>query len=289
MKIVQSKRKKSWFCNPLLYWIIALLATACIEYDETNLYFENGGLPIEYIVTNPTDSLKVAVVCMQCSPSPQGNLNKVNTIIDSALTEAPDIEYFCFGEGVLNKYFGTHYLEEDYSITIPDTLTDSLGSVCQHYQIYLSIGIIIRNGDYLNNAMVTFDPNGEIISIHKKNSLSYDEISEGYVGIKKHTILYINNFKIGVSIEDDTYSEWMMQQYIDEDIDILISPFSEYYGGGTITRVSRQIDAWQLVPNRYGEEITYGYEGVIFISDPMGNEVVSDYGKETYITYTIKK
>jgi predicted amidohydrolase len=266
-----------------------LLLTGCDNDYLTINAFEAEGTTINYNLPDTSSLLKVAVVSIECSKQKVNNIEKIYAQIESIMNSNPEVELICFGEALTGWYAETPSYIYGIAEQIPGPFTDSLAYFANKHAVYISIGMAEKNGENLYNSLVVINPNGDIVGIHRKNTLTSDDQNAGYAPMQNANVITINEFKAGLMICADVNGEWLTNHYIDADIDILLSAFASPIGLPAFNLISRRMDAWQIFPNRYGNENGNYYSGLIYISDPAGNIVKHHIGSESYFTYTIAK
>lgn len=275
----------------LLFLLLStlLIITSCEDDYLTINAFEAEGTTVNYNLPDTSATLHVAVVAIQCSKYKIDNIEKIFKKIDFIMASDPEVEIICFGEAITGWYAeDPSYLSEIAEI-IPGNFTDSLAFYAKKYAIYISIGLAERAGDRIYNSIIVINPGGEIIGIHRKNTLTSEDKKSGYSSLKNANVISINGFKAGLMICADVNGRWLTEKYIDEGIDIILSAFASPIGLPSFNIVSRRMNAWQIFPNRFGNEDGEEYSGLIYISDPAGNIVKYNFGSESYLTYTISK
>ena len=173
-------------------------------------------------------------------------------------------------------------------------------------RVFKKMGAVIINADEVGHRLLEkstpvyqkivklfglgiLNPDGEIIGVHRKNTLTSDDESAGYSSMRNDNVINLKDFRAGLMICADVNGKWLTEKYIDADIDIVLSAFASPIGLPAFNLISRRMDAWQIFPNRYGNEDGDEYSGLIYISDPAGNIINHQIGSESYFIYTIVK
>jgi (R)-amidase len=263
--------------------------TSCEDDYLTINAFEAEGTTVNYNLPDTSATLKVAVVSVQCSKYKIDNIEKIYKKIDFLMASDPEVEIICFGEAITGWYAEAPSYLSEIAETIPGNFTDSLAFYAKKHAIYISIGLAERAGDHIYNSLIVINPGGEIIGIHRKNTLTSEDKKSGYSSLQNANVISINGFKAGLMICADINGRWLTEKYIDEGIEIIISAFVSPIGLPSFNIISRRMNAWQIFPNRFGNEDGEEYSGLIYISDPAGNIVKYNSGSESYLTYTILK
>lgn len=281
---------KTEFKNTFLIFLFSLLLFQNCEdnYLVINA-FEAESAKLKYEDKNSSDSLNVAVVSMTCSKEKSENIHRINSFISEIMESDPQTELICFGESCTGYYSGSPEYISGLAEQIPGSLTDSLAVWCQQYGIYISLGMAENFNNKVYNSLVVLNPEGEILNIHRKNTLTPEDEASGYSSMKNAQIISIKTFRLGLLICADVNGLWLTKQYILGDVDILLSAFANRMNLPDFNLISRRTDAWQIFPNRYGDEDGEEYSGLIYISDPAGNIPVHNIHEESYINYTIRK
>lgn len=265
------------------------IVTSCEDDYLTINAFEAEGTTVNYNLPDTSSTLQVAVVSFQCSKLKRNNIEGIFEQIKLIMNSNPEVEIISFGETLTGWYAESPSYISEIAETIPGQFTDSLAFYAKKYAIYMSIGLAEQNGERLYNSLVVLNPEGEIIGIHRKNTLTSDDESAGYSSMRNANIIGLKEFKAGLMICADVNGRWLTGNYIDADIDIVLSAFASPIGHPAFNLISRRMDAWQIFPNRYGNEDGDEYSGLIYISDPAGNIVNHQIGSESYFVYTIVK
>jgi len=283
------KKTRNKIKHLLLLLSILLIITSCEDDYLTINAFEAEGTTVNYNLPDPSSKLHVAVVSFKCSRQKSDNIKRILEHIESIMNSIPEVEIICFGETLTGWYAASPSYISEIAETIPGPFTDSLAFYAKKYAIYISIGLAEQNGEQLYNSLVVLNPSGEIIGVHRKNTLTSEDESSGYSSMKNANVISLNGFKTGLMICADVNGRWLTEKYIDEDIDIILSAFASPIGLPSFNLISRRMDAWQIFANRYGKENGDTYSGLIYISDPAGNIVKHQIGSESYFSYTIVK
>lgn len=266
-----------------------MVSSACEEDYLTINAFEAEGTTVGYGVSDTSATLRVAVVSMECSKNKADNIEKIIDYIENIIASDPEIELISFGESITGWYAEQPSYIEQIAEPIPGPFTDTLSYYAGKYSIYLSVGLAEYDGDEIFNSMVLFNPEGDIIGKHRKNTLTPEDESAGYSSLRNSNVVFIKDFKVGMMICADVNGAWLTEQYIDANIEMILSAFASPIGVPSFNLISRRMNAWQVFPNRYGNENGSTYSGLIYISDPAGNIVSNSINKEDFITYTITK
>ncbi len=273
----------------VLLFIILLCITGCEDDYLTINAFEAEGTTIDYNLPDTSATLNVAVVSLQASKQKNDNIKTILEYIESIANSNPGVELISFGESMTGWYAGTPSYISEIAEPIPGQFTDSLAFYAKKHGVYISIGLPEKKDGRLYNSLVVINPDGEIIAVHRKNTLTPEDESAGYSPMRNANVIYIHEFRAGLMICADVNGLWLTKQYIDADIDIILSAFASPIGLPSFNLISRRMDAWQIFPNRYGKENGDEYSGLIYISDPAGNIVKHHIGSVSYFTYTIAK
>ena len=266
-----------------------VIVAGCEDDYLTINAFEAEGTTTNYSLPDTTATLQVAVVSFQCSRQKTENVQRIFEHIESIMNSNPDVEIISFGEALTGWYVETPSYILEIAETIPGPFTDSLAFYAKKYAIHISIGLAEQNGERLYNSLVVLNQEGELIGVHRKNTLTPEDINSGYSSMQNANVISLNEFKVGLMVCADVNGRWLTERYIDADIDVILSAFASPIGLPSFNLISRRMDAWQIFPNRYGNENGEYYSGLIYISDPAGNIVKHKKGSESYFIYTIVK
>lgn len=266
-----------------------LFVSACEDDYLTINAFEAEGTTVNYHAKDTGIALKVAIVSMICSPEKEDNLQKIIDFIEMIMRTEPDVELISFGESITGFYAESPDYIRQLAESIPGPFTDTLSYYAQKHGIHLSFGMAENHTSDIFNSLVVLDPTGQILSLHRKNTLTPEDVNAGYSSMRNANVIQIKDFLIGLMICADVNGAWLTQQYIASQIDIILSAFASPIGAPSFNIISRRMNAWQIFPNRFGNENGASYSGLIYVSDPAGNLVNQSIRKEGFITYTITK
>lgn len=272
---------------PLLY--VLFLLQGCEDDYLTINSFEAEGTNIDFQPVNASDSLYVSVVSMVCSEDKEDNLLNIKGIIDSIMLSEPKTELICFGEAITGWYVKSEDYISSIAETIPGPATDSVALWGRQNNVFISFGMAEHKGDKLYNSLVVTSPDGRVICTHRKNTLTPEDEKSGYSSMKNSNTLWIKNFHVGLMICADVNGYWLTKQYVEADIDIILSAFASPINLPNFNLISRRMDAWQIFPNRGGNEGDADYSGLIYVSDPAGTIRSHSINIEGFINYTIVK
>ena len=251
--------------------------------------FEAEGTIIDFHPENASDSLLVAVVSMKCSENKEDNLLKIKSIINSIMLSKPKTDLICFGEAITGWYVKSEEYITSIAETIPGPATDSIALWSSQHHVFISFGLAEHKENMMYNTLVVTSSDGEIISIHRKNTLTPEDEKSGYSSMQNSNTLWIKNFNLGLMICADVNGCWLTKQYIEADIDIILSAFASPIDLPNYNIISRRINAWQIFPNRTGNEGGVDYSGFIYVSDPAGTIRSYAINIEGFLNYTIVK
>ena len=261
----------------------------CEEDYLTINPFEAEGTTIDFQPENASDSLNVAVVSMNCSENKEDNLLKIKSIINSIMSSKPKTDLICFGEVITGWYVKSEEYITSIAESIPGPATDSIASWGSQHHVYVSFGMAEQKENKHYNALIVTSPEGKIVSIHRKNTLTPEDEASGYSSVQNSNTLWIKNFNLGLMICADVNGYWLTKQYAEADIDIILSAFASPIGLPNFNIISRRMDAWQIFPNRTGNEGDADYSGLIYVSDPAGTIRSYAINIEGFLNYTIVK
>jgi predicted amidohydrolase len=266
-----------------------ILIQGCEKDYLTINPFEAEGTTNDFLPGNALDSLHIAVVSMKCSEKKEDNLIKIKSIINSIMSSKPKTDLICFGEAITGWYVKSAEYITSIAETIPGPATDSIALWSSQHHAYISFGMAEYKESKLYNSLVVTSPDGEILSIHRKNTLTPEDEVSGYSSMQNSNTLWIKNFNLGLMICADVNGYWLTKQYIEADFDIILSAFASPIGLPNYNIISRRMDAWQIFPNRTGNEGGADYSGLIYVSDPAGTIRSHAINVEGFLNYTIVK
>lgn len=184
----------------LLFLLLSALVIiiGCEDDYLTINAFEAEGTTVNYTLPDTSSTLQVAVISLQCSKQKNKNIEKSFEFLDSIMNVNPEVDLISFGEALTGWYAeSTPYISE-IAETIPGSFTDSLASYAKKHSIYVSMGMAEKKKEQLYNSLVVLNPKGEIIGIHRKNTLTPEDEKAGYMAMKNANIIDFNEFKAGL-------------------------------------------------------------------------------------------
>ncbi len=242
-------------------------------------------------------SIKLAVVQMSCSDSPQHNVHKALAKVHEAATQGANIIllqelfenlYFCQVED--DSYFAlAHELKQHPFIP-------QFQELARHYQVVLPISFFERAGQAHFNSLAMIDADGSLLGIYRKSHIpdgpGYEEkfyFNPGDTGFKTWKTSYGN---IGVGICWDQWFPEAARVMALQGAELLLYPTA--IGSEPESSGAHEVDTkdlWQramighavsnccylAAANRIGSETVSGlkqsFYGHSFISDYMGNKL----------------
>ncbi len=241
--------------------------------------------------------IKVAATALQSMADKDSSVAQIIQMAEKIKREQPDVRLITFGEASTGLY---HYPEnprryqQSIAETIPGRVTDTLGDLARRLGVFISAGLIEKAGDTLYNSIVVVDPAGNIVARHRKSLLHYyDELNGVTAAENSASVFQIDHFKVGLSICADANSTWLVNNYREQQIDLLI--YSVTSNVPWIIKqfrywpVARKYNAWIVASNRFGREGKDDYTGLVFIADKKGAIDQKSDKTSGYITATIGK
>jgi omega-amidase len=178
---------------------------------------------------------------------------------------------------------------EKFAEEIDGPATKYFMSLSSRLKSNILAGIIERDGKYIFNSLVHFDPLGLIRARYRKiHPFSYAEEDKHYSAGEEIVITKIDNVKIGLTICYDLRFPELYRLYAKERIDLIVNiacwPTPRIDHWNTLLK-ARAIENQCFIAgvNRVGTDPQSNYNGCSAVIDPMGKEVIFVKDEETII------
>jgi hypothetical protein len=257
----------------------ALFTITCCNSKEEVLYYRK--------VDDPSDSLKIAIVGMDSPPTKFKCIEYVKQISNEILDNKPETELICFPNIMTPFFEKPEYYMTRIGDTIPGQITDSIAQICSNRNVTIYFELYENRNDTYFITGVIIDTAGVIIGVQRNNTVSNDWALIGFGYEQNSNVIEMNSFKIGLCT--NSWNDWLISQYLIEDIDILI-----YASDDVNSSLSRRLDCWIICPD--DSYIAYAPpERQMFVYDPLGDYYSFLVGELEYPhagfygTYTIYK
>ncbi len=275
----------------ILIVITVLIASIAVLLERS----EKRGSMLKSFLYDEKDAekrLKVTTVAMQCDLDPESNRRKMVQMINDIKDDHSDVELIVFGETILGWYKKppeTREYHEEIAETIPGITTEVISKLALQKEIYITFGIVERDGGKLYNSQVLVDPKGEIIAVQRKKNPKCESFQPGDRPVM---FLDINGVKTGIVICFDIQSELTAKEISENEPHLIIISNADW-GNNWDTRnfgvgyLARRFNSWIVSSNRFGDEGDIHWDGHIEISSPMGELRCLKKSEEQYAYYDL--
>lgn len=225
--------------------------------------------------------LPVATVAMTPDLDPQISRGRMKQIIEETKQDHPDVRLILFGETILGWFYKkgeTREYHESIAEAIPGTSTQFIAELAEAHDVYISFGLSEKSDGKLYNAQVLISPTGKIIARHRKFWIRNKIFTSGD---RKLTTASIDGIKVAIIICADARSLKLLRAIRRECVDLVLASLADYATSKKVNQLMGAFyDAWTMVANRYGEENSRMWHGLITITDPWARLRVSGMSKE---------
>ncbi len=234
--------------------------------------------------TNNVPHLTIATVSMQCSRIPSENLQKMLILIGKVKQQHPQVDLIFFGETAFTWYDPQKHPLDHYSSAeqIPGPTTNRMAHIAKNMKVFLCFGMVEQDGERIFNTQVLIDPDGDIITKHRKWNLKETTFTAGDMPF---TLTQIGDFQTALLICSDAANLYTMRQLMKAAPDlILLSLADDMDVEFFMAEFNAHLYAtWLVSANRFGKEFTRYWNGNIVISNPNGKLVASSVNEETVL------
>jgi predicted amidohydrolase len=214
-------------------------------------------------------TLAVATVALTPDLDPHVTLERMETAVIEAKRACPDLRLVHFGETILGWFYRrdeTREYHEKIAETIPGPATNRVAAWATAHNLYISFGLTERDGGHLFNAQVLIGPTGEILAKHRKFWIRNKAFRPGE---RTLTTARVDGAKVALLICADARSIKLMRAIRRERVDLVLGSLADYGTSRLLNRVMGVwYDAWTVIANRYGQENSITWHGLITIVDP---------------------
>lgn len=271
---------------------LALLALCMVSCGNPDDLMRPGSAywlaPMSYDDTGSTLSLNVASVCLSVDAEPVANQAKMVAFIDTIVAEHPEVNLILFGKTSLGYYYrpsSAQAYQIQVAETIPGPTTALLAAEALSHQIHISFGLSETKDQLLYNSQVLLDPQGQIVSVHRKIHLTDWDIDDGFTAGDTVTFDMIDGIKTATIICYDSMSADINKRIYDAGAQLVLLPMADTVDETFIHFSTNVFDnlAWLVAANRVGNEDGNTYDGHIFIAAPNGQIRGKSSKQEAYI------
>ena len=217
-------------------------------------------------------------------------LNRMQEMVETIVTEHPDVQVITFGELILEWYYDPE-TTADYqwmmSEMIPGPATDFIANLAALHHVYIAFGMAERDGDKIYNTQVLMSPDGQIQTYRKRNLNDLD-IENGFSAGSSFEETVIGDVRVALFICSDMQSAAISEEMTDADVDVIIqSVTSTTDMSAEISYVGMQMNTWMVFANRGGEEDDFLYTGFSHIINPAGTITDRVTGTQVYVYHNL--
>lgn len=248
---------------------------------------------VSYDTTGASRQLNAASVAMQCDRDPTVNRQKMQDFVVRIVDGHPEVDLIVFGEMSLGWYDDSDdqaAYQSGLAESIPGPTTEMVSDLAARYGVYITFGMVQDSGGVLYNAQPVIGPDGSLLAVHHKTTMTPADEAAGFVPGDGLTVVDIGGVTTGVVLCKDQENSLLTKEVVDEGCELVVLSLADdvvedIADCGSDT--SRKYEAWLVTSNRYGPEGDVTYQGEIRVSDPGGNTRIGREGAEQYLYYTI--
>ncbi len=237
----------------------------------------------------PARRLTIAAVAMACDLEPEVNRARIADHVARIHSQHPDVRLIHFGETILGWYFKkgeTAAYHRRIAEPIPGPSTEALAALARANNVYLSFGMTERAGDAIHNAQVLIAPNGEVLAVHRKLCPKDPVFAPGGDLL---TTADVDGARVALIICADVQDLRVLRAIRRARVDVVLAGLADTGTELTIARiVGCLFDAWSITANRFGQEGSTFWPGLISVADPIGRVRGHAVGKEQVLVQTLR-
>ena len=232
--------------------------------------------------------LSVATVAMTPDLDPRISLDRMKSIVEETKRDHPDVRLILFGETILGHFYKndeTQEYHESIAETVPGPTTDFIAEMAKVHDVYISFGLSEQADGKLYNAQVLISPAGDVIAKHRKFWIRNKVFSPGDLQL---TTADVDGIKVAIVICADARSLKLRRKIRRVHVDVVLGSLADYATSVRFNQIIGTLyDTWTLVANRYGEESSRMWNGLITITDPWARLHASGMGKAQVLVHRI--
>lgn len=265
-----------------------LLLAACTP-DYWGLGFQDFyGAPLGWEPQEVEGTLAVAAIALEVDRDPATNLERMQVALDEVVAGAPDTRVVVLGETLLGWYYDPDDpmgYQQSVAQPVPGPATDALGAWALDQGRYVAFGLVEDDGGSLHNTQVLLDDTGAVAAVHRKTHLTDWDVESGMVAGDGPTLADIDGFTVGLMVCSDFESRSFIEELDEAEPDVVLLSLASGMGSA-IDPTARQLEAWVVAANRWGDEGGVPYDGSIWISNPAGSHAAYHTGAVGWIGAT---
>jgi len=236
--------------------------------------------------------LNLATVAMVCDREPEVNRRKIEAMVIRIRNERPSTQLIVFGEVILGWYDMSKNARayfERIAEPIPGVTTRLVSDLARRYQIHISFGLAEKAEGGIFNAQVVIDPQGRIVSRHRKMDPHHSAFLRGSAPV---TMVDIQGIRTALVICYDIRNPAVDRVIKRDSADLLVlsqaelaDPWDPDYFG--IDYLARRFGIWMVTCNHVGWEGRQYWDGLICVSNPLGDYSQKSTDREGYLYHEI--
>ncbi len=228
-----------------------------------------------------TTVLFVATVAMTPDVDPRISRDRIKEIIEETKRDHPEVRLILFGETILGWFYRndeTKAYHRSIAETVPGPTTEFISELAKTHDVYISFGLSEQADGKLYNAQLLISPTGEVIAKHRKFWIRNKVFTPGDRPLRT---AMIDGAKVAILICADARSLKLMRAIRREKTDIVLASLADYATNVRLNQIMGAFfDAWTIVANRFGEENSTMWHGLISITDPWARLCAHGMSKE---------
>ena len=220
----------------------------------------------EYYPQQKPVELKIATIAMECGEDLDGNIRKMNALIDVLTTENPNLDLIVFGEMTTSGYSMEEAYINEVALEINDDRITSFQEQAASTSTMICFGFAEREGSNFYNSQMLIDKDGSIIGVHRKHNLTKFEDLTLQQGLHSLSVYQVRGLKIGLTICYDVFAKSYKAINKAERPNLLIHSLADPQDPLFTTGFNgRSSNAIYLSANRYGSEGKNRFSGHISV------------------------
>ncbi len=232
--------------------------------------------------------LPVATVAMTPDLDSRANRDRMKQLIEETKRTYPDIRLILFGETILGWFYNkdqTREYHESIAETVPGDSTAFIADLARTHDMYVSFGLSEKDNGKLYNTQVLISPEGNILAKHREFKIRNRVFT---AGDGKLTLATIDGVKTAILICADARSLPLMRAIRRERVDLMLASLADYATSRRLNQLMGAFyDAWTVVANRYGEEGSILWHGLVTMTDPWARLRASGLDKQQVLVHRL--
>lgn len=176
--------------------------------------------------------MKYALAVNEVCESLDDNVAKILEQIETASKNGADM--IIFPEAAITGLYNKDLPEFDYGLCLSEdsAILAGISQKAKDLCLYVSIGFLEKENDYIFDSVICFDPSGSIISKYRRNSSGWhgkEANPEIYKEGKEIVEFTIDGRRCSYLICGDLFDESLVNKIKDRDINVLIIPLARSF------------------------------------------------------------